>query len=72
MFASGKCPSCDKAVQHVKAEHIEIRRATGHVGVHGVSYVCPHCSKVLGVEADPLAMLNDAVAKILRALKAKP
>ena len=66
------CPHCGAPVRHVSAENIEIRRGSGQLPVHGVSYGCPSCSKVLSVEADPLAMLNDAVAKILKAVKAKP
>ena len=68
-FPTGKCPHCTKTLSFVNAENIEIRRGDGRVPVHGVSYVCPSCSKSVGVEADPLAMLNDAVARILKAVK---
>jgi len=67
-----KCPHCSTLTSVVVAENIEIRRGAGQMPVHGVSYACPACSKVLSVEADPLAMLNDAVAKILKAVKARP
>jgi hypothetical protein len=69
MLPTASCPHCQRTVSYVMAEHIEVRRGPGQMPVHGVSYVCPSCSKVLSVQADPLVMLNDAVARIERAVK---
>jgi hypothetical protein len=69
MLPSGKCPKCQKVVGHARVEHIEIRRGFDEPAWHGVSYVCPSCSTVLGAGIDPVALKTDTVKAIVKELK---
>jgi len=66
MSESGKCPKCGYRLDKVDVEYAEIRgfRTT----YKGVNYVCPSCSTVLSVSLDPLALQNEIVSAILKAL----
>jgi hypothetical protein len=68
MFHSGKCPSCEKPVSHVKVEAIQFT-AGPYEPYAGVSYLCPECRAVLGVGVDPLALNADVVSQLLTALR---
>lgn len=70
MINTGKCPKCDKRINHVHIDTIEAQ-----VGIrkrfNAVSYVCPYCHAVLGVQIDPVALKNDCVNEIIEFLKGK-
>ena len=68
MFHSGKCPSCEKPVSHVKVETIQIAPGP-YESYAGVSYLCPDCRAVLGVGIDPLALNADVVSQLLTAFR---
>jgi hypothetical protein len=68
MFHSGKCPSCEKPVSHVKVENIQFTAGPYEPYV-GVSYLCPDCRTVLGVGIDPLALNADVVSRLVAALR---
>jgi hypothetical protein len=55
MIHSSKCPKCEQPIGHIKGEPIEIRVTTRDI-YKGVSYCCPLCRSVLGVQMDPLAV----------------
>ncbi len=66
MYESGKCPKCDYRLDKVDVEYTEIQ---GYKTAYkGVNYVCPHCSAVLSVAIDPLAVKNLIVLEVLKAL----
>ena len=60
---TGKCPSCGQIVSKVDTEHLTIgvppKRAW-----HGISYVCPECRVILGVQIDPVALKSDIVKEL--------
>jgi uncharacterized protein with PIN domain len=67
MFHAGKCPKCDKTIAHAKAEAIELRVSPKEI-YKGVSYLCPACKAVLGVEIDPIALKADIVRMVVERL----
>lgn len=68
MINSGKCPKCEKTVSSVTIEDIDVR-AGFQSRWRGISYCCPSCHTVLGVQIDPVALktdIIDGIAGILR------
>jgi hypothetical protein len=63
----GKCPKCLKFVTKVIESRVGID--AGEESRRGVSYVCPRCFTVLGVEADPAGLKESIVAELLRRLR---
>lgn len=67
MINTGKCPGCGNTVTSVNVEDVDVA-----VGLQpqwrGVSYVCPHCRIVLGVEIDPIALKSDIVSGVAKKL----
>lgn len=67
---SGKCPSCKKTVGHIVVDNIDVSGGFGaKTTYHGVTYQCPSCRTILGVELDPLALKTDIVSSLLKALR---
>jgi len=59
---NGKCPKCENLVLSLDAKPLEI-----HVGGQkwkGVTLHCPLCLTVLGASVDPVAVAEDALARI--------
>lgn len=66
---AGKCPKCEKLVPHVVFHGIDARESFGPNNWKAISYCCPSCQTVLGVQIDPIALKTEVVkdlAKILR------
>ena len=68
-MSQGKCPKCDHAVNRYIFEVVEARESIGTVGRKAVSFLCPHCKAVLGVQIDPLAVKTETVAEIVAILR---
>ncbi|TLX12132.1 hypothetical protein [Rhizobium sp. MHM7A] len=68
-MTTGKCPKCDSHMPYVKFEGIEARQNFGTNAWSSVSFLCPVCSTVIGVQIDPVAIKTDTVNAILNALK---
>ena len=67
MINVGKCHKCEKTVSSVKVEDVDV--VVGFTPRwRGVSFLCPHCSSVLGVGIDPIALKTDIVSEILRGM----
>jgi hypothetical protein len=66
---TGRCPKCEKMVGNVRGEHVSIQ--SGGTSWHGISYLCPFCSSILGVEIDPIALKSDIVSELLDKLSRK-
>jgi len=68
MIHSGKCPHCQKVINNVKVEDVDIM-----VGFQsqwkGFSYQCPSCNCVLGVQMNPLTLNDDLKEDILEEVK---
>jgi hypothetical protein len=65
----GKCPKCEKIVSSVSGNPVDVRVGTGVW--KGISYQCPLCNTVLGVQIDPVALKTDIVDEIARRLPKK-
>lgn len=63
MMNAGKCPKCEKTITSVRIEAINIMEGF-QKKYHGVSYCCSHCSTVISVEIDPIALQGDLVRDI--------
>ncbi|SEP07673.1 class IV adenylate cyclase [Aquisalimonas asiatica] len=68
MVATGKCPKCESVVSSVRIEDVD-----GKVGFqskwHCISYCCPSCNTVLGVQMDPVALKTDTINGVVEKLR---
>ena len=64
------CPKCEAPVLYVNLEAVPVHEA-GKAKWKGVSFCCPSCSSVLGVQIDPHALGNDLLQDILEGLRSK-
>lgn len=62
----GKCPKCEKTVSRATIGEIEASVGIGHRRWRAVSFNCPSCSTVLGVQIDPIAIKADIIAELKR------
>jgi hypothetical protein len=65
---TGKCPKCEKVLQHVDIEPIEIRKDAKRA-FHGVTFLCPDCRTILSAELDPIALTADMTRTMAEKLK---
>jgi hypothetical protein len=69
MIPIGKCPGCKAIVNNVRIEGIDGKENPfGSNGWRCVSYCCPGCNTVLGVQIDPVALKTDTINGLLAAL----
>jgi hypothetical protein len=54
----GKCPHCKFEISELNLENVTIGDSW-----KGVSYVCPHCSCVVGAGIDPVALRTETVSQ---------
>ena len=62
-----KCPKCDKQINNVDAEKVEIVMSLKDK-YHGYSYSCPHCRSVLSIEMSPLTLRDDISTQLRKDL----
>lgn len=67
-MATGKCPKCEKVVTQAIFEAIDVRESFGTTTWKGVSYKCPSCSSVLGIQIDPIAVKTDILSGVKKLL----
>lgn len=72
MFGHGKCPKCEKSLDHVDIDAISAGDKMSGPLHHAISYVCPFCKTILGVAIDPISLKVDTVREILQGLGVKP
>lgn len=70
MLNSGKCPKCEEIVSSVRIEDIDINLGPA-IDWQGVSYCCPSCDTVLGVQLDPVALKTDIINVLVEELRRK-
>ena len=70
MINSGKCPHCKKACQTFKIEEADASAGFGQTTWRSISFLCPSCNAILGVQIDPIALKNDTAALVVKKLKA--
>ena len=56
----GKCPNCQKIPLTVNGGGLDARFSGGGV-FKAVTYNCPYCNTILGVQIDPIALRTDIV-----------
>jgi hypothetical protein len=66
----GKCPHCGSIVNEVTTEEVTIGSFPDKQW-HGISYVCANasCRKVISLQIDPVALMNDTVEKLFAKLR---
>ena len=65
---TNKCPKCDKPINKVDLEDVEIIMSPKDK-CRGFSYSCPHCRIVLSIEMNPLTLKADILALLQKDLK---
>ena len=60
-----KCPTCGGSLSFLTASYIDIRGPDQ--SWVGVSYVCPKCDAILGINPDLMSLRND-LAEIVESL----
>jgi uncharacterized protein with PIN domain len=58
---TGKCPKCAAPIHSVKTEQITSEPLPGKQLHEGVSYLCPSCHTVLGVNLTPSPLQQEAL-----------
>lgn len=62
-----KCLNCQQAIPHVVVQSIGTEKPTAG-GWNGICFLCPFCRTILGVQLDPVALREDIVESVLKAL----
>lgn len=65
---SANCPSCKKSLTSVNFAPIQSKQPFAGNVLRAIAHTCPHCSAILGVEVDPIAVKSDIVTEIKRLL----
>ena len=68
MINIGKCPSCGTIIGNVILENVTVNVGFSPA-YNGVSYVCPSCNIVLGIQMDPIALNADLSDEIIEKIK---
>ena len=64
---TGKCPKCERVITSATVE--ELTLSAGFMPRwKGLSYSCPYCHTILGVQVNPLAIKNDTVSETVAEL----
>ena len=64
----GTCPSCEKAAG-VRYRAGSAREHAGSGQILVVTYTCGGCGAILGVQADPIALMTDQTNRIGKLLR---
>ena len=62
-MSMAKCPKCETVVPHVKAEPILCEALPGKPSHEGISYLCPNCNTILGLEINPPSLQELTLGK---------
>jgi len=65
----GKCPKCETVISRVNFENIDVSGGIGGPTWRGISYKCPSCKTVLGVQIDPIALNSDLIDDLFTRLR---
>jgi hypothetical protein len=63
----GKCPKCEIQVTRILVDEVPID-ANYPQNWRGVSYRCPFCDAILGVQIDPIAIKTELLSEKIAAL----
>lgn len=65
----GKCPKCEKLVINVSISDVQAKAMFGGTSWNAITYNCPSCQTVLGVQIDPIAIKTDIIDELFRKLR---
>jgi len=66
---AGECPKCGRVVSTCRIENVTALAGIGGASYKAISYSCNSCKAILSVQMDPIALENDVVNRLLKALK---
>ncbi len=64
---NAKCPNCQEVIPNVLIEPIAVQKLLAG-SWNGVSFLCPSCRTILGIQPDPISLRQDLVDGVLKAL----
>lgn len=67
MFNSGKCPKCENVIRKFLLEEVDGDSGPGaRTTWRCLTYLCPTCRTIVGVQIDPIAIKADLLKEIKR------
>jgi len=64
------CPYCEKGFTYVKIQEVEMH--AGFEPYHsGLTYLCPHCQKILSIQINPIKFQEELLARLDHLLRRK-
>ncbi|WP_423459946.1 hypothetical protein [Ottowia sp. VDI28] len=66
-----KCPRCEQDITQIDMKEIT-GTASGPKHWKCIAYTCPHCSTLISVQMNPLALKNDILSGVQALLAAQP
>lgn len=66
---NGKCPKCEKVVTRATIADVPAKAFMGRMQWNAISFSCPHCSTILGIQIDPIAIKTDLIDELMRKLR---
>lgn len=60
----GKCPKCGKPISKYLLEGAPAAPKDQDKGFPAISFLCPSCKTVLGVQIDPVTVMSDTVKRL--------
>lgn len=66
-----KCPSCEQDINEIRIKPI-IGTAPSRQSWKCIAYTCPHCSTLISVQMDPLALKADMLNGVRSLLASQP
>jgi len=67
--SNAKCPKCSSLLKTVTGGYADITIPIETRQYHGLTYSCPNCQTLLGIEMDPIAMKLDIVDALFERLR---
>jgi hypothetical protein len=69
MFSFGKCPKCEKICGSFTLQEVDASAGIGQKVWRALTFLCPHCQTIVGVQIDPIAIKTDTVNDLAKRLK---
>lgn len=63
----GKCPSCETSISEMKTVPVPAKAKSTYL--KAIAFVCPSCGVVLGVETDPVALVEAIAGQVALRLR---
>jgi len=63
---TNQCPHCQTILKRVNVEVVDMQLGDSHR--KGFTYACPMCHSVLGMQMDPIPLLNNFKEEVIREL----